>query len=349
MNFFVISGIFFSQILSLQLLVYPFVILSTLYFFFIKNYKFDVNILFSIILYLIVLTYAYTSLRLRDASLDYVIHSLRFFFGIGIVFFFFKFSNFEINKKHIILLVSLIIYESLSMTLFKFPPLYWYLSISDIPFMMERTRIDIISGYSFYAALGPSLNSSISSVVSVIIFFILLKNNNKILISLAFISVFLYTSLSGYIALFILLFFINTENISYKVKIFIFFVILVLFIFSSSNFLGFSNLETIVIIINEKIQSILSLSSFDILFGVGLSNYTPEMIGGDFIILSFIQSFGLILFFIFSLWLITSSSKKNLIFVLLGLFMSIHYGVIFSLTGQVFFAALMANKINFKK
>ncbi len=353
MNFIVVNLLLFSQILNTQIIVYPFVILASLYCLFINNYKFNYNLLLSFFFYFVIFCISFISLYLREASIDFIIYSLRFFLGFGILYFFFKITNYEINNKQVILLIIIIFYETISMTIFNSPPVYWHLYIDDISFMMERTRIDIWNGTSFYAALGPALNSSISSLISVIIFFLLIKKKiikkNLFINYLIFISIFIYTSLSGYIALFVLSILINTGYLTYKTKLSIAFLILLLFFFSSNNFLGFNNLDTIYLIIYEKFQSIFSMDILDFLFGVNLINFTSEMIGGDFIIYSFIQNLGIVLLLLFVLWLFYSCHKKYLIFLLIGLFMSIHYGVIFSLTGQVFFAALMSNKINLER
>ncbi len=63
---------------------------------------------------------------------------------------------------------------------FKLPPLYWYIVIDDIPFWMERTRLDLLNNLSIYASLGLALNSSISSVITVIILFLLLREKKLI-------------------------------------------------------------------------------------------------------------------------------------------------------------------------
>ena len=45
---------------------------------------------------------------------------------------------------------------------------------------------------------------------------------------------------------------------------------------------------------------------------------------------------------------LNKNSWLNIFLLIIGIIMSLHYGVIFNITGQIFFAALMSNKINLK-
>jgi len=247
------------------------------------------------------------------------------------------------------------------MTTFKLPPIYWYIVIDDISYWMERTRLDLFN-YSVYASLGLALNSSISSVITVVILFLLLREykKNTYLKFFTFISMFVYMSFSGYIALIIGSFFTSFKRISFTSKFILILLLLFLFISTNNNFLGFSTFESVLNQINIKLYSLWNLVIaseashgniflFNFIFGVDLKYFSPGMIGGDFLILSFIQSLGFLMFSLFVFWLLYVCHKDNLFLLMIGIIMSLHYGVIFNITGQIFFAALMSNKINFKK
>ena len=350
LNFFLVSIFLFSQLLNTQVIIYPLIILTLTYHLFIKKYNLDFKLIISIFTYLLIILLSIIMLQFRNSSFEFTFYSLRFFLGIGLVYFFFKISNFEINKTHIIILIIMVFYEVLYMTFFKLPPLYWYIVIDDIPFWMERTRLDLLNNLSIYASLGLALNSSISSVITVVILFLLLREKkiNQYLKFFTFISMFMYMSFSGYIALFVATFFSQFKKISIFTKSIIILLIIILFTFTNNNFLGFSTFESVLNQINIKFDSITSLDFMDFIFGVNLIDFSSDMIGGDFIIFSFIQSLGFLIFFLFMIWLFFSCEKKNIFLLIIGIIMSLHYGVIFNITGQIFFAALMSNKINLK-
>jgi hypothetical protein len=83
-------------------------------------------------------------------------------------------------------------------------------------------------------------------------------------------------------------------------------------------------------------------------FGFNLLELNSFDVGGDFVILNMIIMIGVfgILNFLLLLNIYTSKNKKIIIFIF---FMGcLHYGIIFNITAQLFFAAFITNKFYFK-
>ena len=75
-----------------------------------------------------------------------------------------------------------------------------------------------------------------------------------------------------------------------------------------------------------------------------IQNYNP--LGGDSIMLNFIETFGLVIFILFFVYIFTLCKKEYRWLLLAGCLGSLHYGVIFSMPGKIFFGALIANSIH---
>ena len=92
-------------------------------------------------------------------------------------------------------------------------------------------------------------------------------------------------------------------------------------------------------------QDYISLPLGDVFFGEDLSMIDKNKIGGDFTILNFSYLVGLPIVMIYFAYLMYLCANEFKFFLLIGLIASAHYGVVFNLTGQVFFGALIAGSI----
>ena len=90
LNFFLVTIFLFSQLLNTQVIIYPLIILILTYHLFIKKYNLDFNLIISIFTYLLIILLSIIMLQLRNSSFEFTFYSLRFFFGIGLVYFFLK-------------------------------------------------------------------------------------------------------------------------------------------------------------------------------------------------------------------------------------------------------------------
>ena len=89
LNFFLVSIFLFSQLLNTQVIIYPLIILTLTYHLFIKKYNLDFKLIISIFTYLLIILLSIIMLQFRNSSFEFTFYSLRFFLGIGLVYFFF--------------------------------------------------------------------------------------------------------------------------------------------------------------------------------------------------------------------------------------------------------------------
>ena len=121
-------------------------------------------------------------------------------------------------------------------------------------------------------------------------------------------------------------FFRNLKKFQFLQNQLSFYLLLLYLFLLIITLLGFSTFESVLNQINIKFDSITSLDFMDFIFGVNLIDFSSDMIGGDFIIFSFIQSLGFLIFFLFMIWLFFSCEKKNIFLLIIGIIMSLHYG-----------------------
>jgi hypothetical protein len=298
-------------------------------------------------------------LVIKDVSTSNLISLFRFYLGLLLVLYIFLIKNVVVFKRSAFIFVSLlVVVEMLSFAIGIQPFFYSFFTNSADVNYLERAVVD--SG--IYRAYGFALNSSISSSILAIIFFMTIDQTAKFRANdYLFIGLIMFCFLScGSTTGYIVFIFILISKYFKKIKINIFLYILIGLSlagvgFSSSEFLHsiYSRKlseEYISFIYEFKMQQISDgISYSDILFGISLSNLDSDSIGGDFVLLSFIQYFGLIYVLLIISWLFYCCPSELRIYLAAGTFASLHYGTIFSISGQLFFASLIANKINLSK
>lgn len=358
----------FSQILSLQLLFYPIIFLGFLF-----NLRRLIKSKLTIVITLFVLTIA-ASLYLRGASTEILLRSLQYYLGILLVVLYFKTNkNTSIQPWLIYSFIGLVFYEVISTNIFS-ELVFFYddpkdaidnLAINQIGF----TRAQTSSG--FYRAFGPALNASISGSMLAILFFILFDQRKSgvsiILITLVF-AAFIFSGSNTAVAVFLAMIVMSLlKKIMQSPALFfpIFFVksigwgliFIVLGYFLYLFFQIYFDLEpltspfakeSIIYVIGDKKYMFTHVveQSENILFGRDLSSIDQNMqIGGDSVIFNVVQNIGLYgLLGLFSI-LMWSCEKGKRIYVVGGFIASLHYGALFTLSGQFFFGAIAANAI----
>mgnify|MGYP006978418195 CR=1 FL=1 len=116
-------------------------------------------------------------------------------------------------------------------------------------------------------------------------------------------------------------------------------------LFDSLELLKF-NSKYISILLDVKIEQVLRLfdgfSLMDLLFGK--LSVLGEGYGGDFGWLYFILGYGFISLFVLVSFIISKATKATVIPIIIALFSTLHYPVIFFLPGQIILGYLMAKK-----
>ena len=89
----------------------------------------------------------------------------------------------------------------------------------------------------------------------------------------------------------------------------------------------------------------------DSLFGYDYSKGEEPLTWGDFSIVEFYISFGIIGIILFFLFSFSKMNKTNFVAILIGLLGSLHYGGVFSISGQLVYslALLLKNRNQNKK
>jgi hypothetical protein len=224
-------------------------------------------------------------------------------------------------------------------------------------------------------AVGPSMNSSVSgSILAIMFFYILIRNKKFILFkpkTLLLVGLLIAFVLCGsmtamVIFIFLLLVYVVSNrkppigklNSTFSLKLIVIFLPLlistIISIYIFSNFFdtllaGKWSLEYLMKGVAYKLSQISVLNNLQtVLFGADLKDPSVSWIsrgGGDFIMLSFVYHFGIIYVSAFIAYLFYFCKSGNRVFLCAALLSSLHYGTLFSLTGQVFFGALIAGSV----
>ena len=118
-------------------------------------------------------------------------------------------------------------------------------------------------------------------------------------------------------------------------------------VFGFSYLKNLFNIDSIIFVINQKLFGLTNIlaEAENIFFGRDLSIEVNQDMGGDSQIFNMIQNlglYGLIGLFSILLWV---SEKGTRIYIIGGFLATIHYGAVFSISGQFFFAAVASNAI----
>jgi len=389
------SVVFFAQILSVQILYYPLILLNFLRpnikVFYYKRFWFG----------LLILTLSFVSLVVRDAPSELIFKSMHFYFGIIIVVMAFSFNKkFKLFGWHLYVFAGVIIYEYIVIKIFG-GPTFIQLMLADIdPSFAASNKLVKYddTGRLWYVdtsrPLGPTINTSISACMAIIaVFFIYTyykiydfsfkeKVKNFILLFLLFLAFLFCKSMTSYVvfAFLVLIIFgrnmfktLSTMKITKNLLLFIIIIITIILAILLSiptayevfdTILGAEryNYENTIWIIKDKFMwHQLTMKNFlwgqnlapkNIIWERGpyimvISDYRP--LGGDSILLNFVETFGLLLVIFFFIYIFTLCKKEFRWLLLAGCIGSLHYGVIFSMPGKIFFGALIANSIHLGK
>ena len=347
----------FSHVLSAQILFYPLLLIGGLIMSPFEKFKIKmplsgINLYFFLFYVFFLVTIICFDLY-RGASWSLIIWNVRFFYGIGFVVLCFRLvNNLHIGRTFFWVLTALTLYEAVSLNLLNAYPFYWAYSGYEANFLVARAN-----NAGFFQILGPALNSSISGTLHVVILFIMLQNLNnthglkltsdKALIFLSLICIFLASSTVAY-AVFMIGALLNIKDfIKKNLKYLIMFIFLFVFlqlIFPEKTEIDFG--PAIKVIFHKYYSLTESYKITESIFGwQSLANLNSIGVGGDFMFLAqfLLNGFFPVALFICVLYFLTPSSSK--IFLILGIISTLHYGALYTLLGQLFFGAIIANKL----
>ena len=363
------SILLFSQALLLQVLFYPLVLVNLLKHLprALKNKK----IVFGILL----IVFAAISIFMRGSSIPLAITLLRFYCGIILVFgAFYCNKNLKITYVSYWIFILFIGYEYFSLALGSTPFMYANFVNAGIENEIAgRVALENNTARTF----GPAMNSSVSgSILAVIFFYILIgskrflqfeQKNLPLLVGLFIAFILCGSATASAVFIFLLLVYVFSGSKMHIRKssfrrlprlMVISFILVMLAIAFGMFFRDFLdglvisklNINYFIDIINYKIlQMSVLIDPQMILLGADLSESSSESSGGDFVMLSFVYHFGLIYVVAFSVYLFYACRPENRVFLFAGLLSSMHYGTLFTLTGQVVFGALMAGSLRSKE
>jgi len=351
----------FLQALGLKVIFYPLILLNIL-----RKPQAVVRSS-KVMMGLVIMALTLLSLVMRGASVDLLVNVIRFYFGLLIVYIaFYTNPRLRITNASLWIFSIFNICEFLSFHLGL--TFFTYSQINQLGVDSEsRVRI----GEGVLRVLGPALNSSVSGSILAISFFIGIKNfiqfplrdkQNKYLLFFIFLA-FLFTGSTTAWIVFIFCgvnhFLGRRKKIKLTYSAVYSFLFLALVFFALLQIELFGNLiETLIsgklsfdyinFVVNDKYLALLDnmgLSLWNIFLGADLLMFDTKQIGGDFAILNFIYLVGWPLAIIYFAYLMYLCANKFKFFLLTGLLASSHYGILFTLTGQVFFGALIAGSI----
>lgn len=278
------------------------------------------------------------SLIIRGADYIYLLKVLQYYGGILFVY-----SAFQANKKIKIDQYIFIIFASLTI-LEVVLKIYGYQIFYLDQILLSKDQLDLrtVLDGNHFRALGPSLNSSVSSAIlgiGIIKAHEIRKHYFYLILCLA--AFMLCWSTTGFLMLILFYNYTIKSNFN-KLILMISFSIFILFVE-----LPKINVDYINYIIDYKINYFMNQNNdiIKLIFGKILENELIENAGGDSIYLNFISIYGLILVGIFTFIIIHTTTLNNRIIIIIGIILSFHYGVIFNMMGQFIFGALMADKI----
>ncbi|QDD13355.1 hypothetical protein FIT61_02620 [Candidatus Methylopumilus rimovensis] len=337
----------FNSVLGLNKIFYPLLIINLLT---------NLNVKFSkakFISGLAFISIAIISMLLRQASIDLTISAMRYFYGILLTCsFFYLNKNAKLTNSYIFIFTIFVIYEYFSISNNIDPYYFSFYDQNNVNFL-GKTKF----GEDGFRALGPGLNSTSSSCIALLFIFIfldkainLIKKKNVLTLLLAIFCLIMTFSLTAFIILLVLITLKLFSNFRTSlIFLLIFFLIYFLFSHHLNNRIDLDYLYTNFIIKKDLFLNYFRYESWvDLLFGQDLGNFSAKSIGGDFANLSGIKLFG-IFFIFFNFYLIWICYDQNRKYLILAIIASTHYGIIYSIFGQIFFAALISNAFNFNK
>jgi len=371
--FFVLFTIIFSETIILNTSLIYFFFIGLFIFINLHKIKFTLIEIFSLALFLI---YLLVILNIAQNKLI-LLSNIKFYFGFILFLIFFKVYKIDFSyvKTLKILFLLSIFYTFLDALIINFTNLNFH----------QEEHTARFFGF-FLRPPGNFGNSTISSIFLSFCYLILIKDfkvkfkfYEKILFYLSIVMLF---STTGFITLFLTLLILNFQcrNETRYIILILFGIFLIVFIYLSTtinpDIAQKISIKYLLYVLDEKIFYIkniifgkeLILNSFNDLnlifkfsnslfiddcsyyFGCQII-YDRSSTSGD---MGFLNTWEIIGIFGCLIYLLVAVSfmnfkKVNFLYLFLIIFMSLHYGFIFSNFGQLLFSMILLNKFNFEK
>ena len=282
------------------------------------------------------------SFNLVTSDFSLVVTTFRFYFGFICFYIFFKSGEHIRIEWFITVLIIIVPLEALMINLFVSPH-----SMPNFPSADMASHFNPGGYQRPYSFAG---NSSVSS--SILVILLSLVSISFFRKTLAFISVFIFSSGTGLLSLAFLF-------VMKRIRIFLILFILSLFcivLFSFKLIYLFDsfglkvNSKYILFLIDFKLSQVSyhfnGFTVFDFLFG-NVEALTKGY-GGDFGWLYYIIGYGLFSFVLLLFFVLSKATKETIIPIVIALFATAHYPVIFFLSGQIVLGYLMSLKYRFR-
>jgi hypothetical protein len=300
-------------------------IVFIIYFFFITKKNVFNNSEILIILLLLIHFIRVLILNQFPESLNII----RYFWGFYFFYLYFKTVNFEFSKKILLFFVITTILETILINT--------VLSASNLPNFPDADE-----AWSHFAPIGSYQrpygfggNATVLSVILVLFYF--LYNFSFVEKVFLFLSIILAASGTGAFAL--ALYLINKFKWYYGLLI-----LFITSIFIYSGIFGKISYDYIKEIYLYKIFQINNEFSISaLIWGTDIKN-AERQLGGDFSFLSFLEYNGIIGLLILFIIIFYKLNDKNRTPILILVLCSLHYGVVFSIPGQLVFAYFLSRK-----
>lgn len=357
-NFFAVLLILFSQILSIQEIVYPLLITFLVINLFLYYHKYDYRDYNKLFFYLLIATIVIFSSFIRNADFNFLIYNFRYFFGLGLIIICFHFNKFYFSKYHLYMLCLVPIYEVISLNI-GIDPFFYNIADLESEFFKRRSVFFEIQipgpNIKFYSAIGITYNSSISALLNVFLFGYLVINYKKKLLflkTILAITSLLYISTAGILCLIFIIFVTRFQNFR-DLTFFLLFILALIFTLLFANqfveIISGIDIDNLQRVLGDKLKTIDEITIKEFIIGRDLLFLPSSLIGGDFALFNMIQMNGFIISLSFIIYLILFFNNKSFVFLFLGIFFSLHYGVIFHLAGQIIFGGILSQNIITRK
>lgn len=357
------TAILFLQAFTFQILFYPIIILNII------RHPGQLAGSQKIVGGFLLILLAAISISIRGGSYELIVALLRFYCGIILVSAAFILNkNLKLSRLAMWIFVLFVFYEFLCLRFGLTPLSYANFVNSGI---MDEIGGRVLISENSVRALGPSMNSSISgSILAIMIFFVLSRGNQlttprSIALLLSLFAAFVLCGSTSAMATFVFLLAAHVfsrrklrNRVSkkrYIARVFLIFSFVlpsVLFAtyvedgFYDALFTSKWNIDYLLFGLNYKLFQTEVFENIQMIFlGANLADAKLESTGGDFILLSFVYHFGIVFVIAFLAYLIFICRRENRVFLLAGMLSSLHYGTLFSLTGQAFFGAIIAGSL----
>lgn len=277
------------------------------------------------------------------------IFQIRFFWGWALFFIFF--STYRLDKTYVLYFKKLLILLCLY-TLFEAVAVNFFIDASSLPnYPQDRlaagTHFSDIYQRPYSFGGSATVTSALLVAMSLMV---QLRLWNKILLAL---TVLVLGSSVGILLFMFSLIAGNTSNKNVVISTVVLVLILTgYFAFVPDEYLGRDKMayEYFMVTSDMKLESALSLVNTAAISDIIIGKISEEGIyGGDFAMYSLVLNFGLIGLVILGLFIFYASSGSTFLPLFILFVGSFHYGVMFSLPGQMLFGLLLAGGLDLKE